>query len=130
MDMETNFATFVREKRRSLGLSLRSFCQRKGYDPANISRIENGLLLPPQDKDKLRAYALALEIEEGTEDWVTFFDLAASATGKIPDDIIENYPQIKSVLPAFYRSIRSVDKEATKEDIQSLIQTITSPDND
>lgn len=127
MVMEANFTTFVQNKRRELGLSLRSFCQRKGYDPANISRVENGLLPPPQDREKLRAYALALEIEEGSEDWVTFFDLAANAVGKIPEDIIEDFPQVKRLLPAFYRSIRKKDGKTTKEEMLSLLETLTKP---
>lgn len=127
MEMQMTFATFAQEKRRALGLSLRSFCQRKGYDPANISRIENGLLPPPQDREKLKAYAIALELEEGTEEWVTFFDLAASAVGKIPEDIIEDFPQVKSLLPAFYRSVRNRDKTATKEEMLELLKTLTEP---
>jgi len=118
------FSTFFKEKRLALGMTLRSFCQTKGYDVAYISRIENALIQPPEDTEKLKALAQALGLKEQTTDWVTFFDLAANSKGKIPADIKENYPQVVSLLPAFYRSLRK--KETTPETLEALLSGLAS----
>jgi len=41
---------------------------------------------------KLRGLAKALHFEEGTEEWVTFFDLASMSRKEVPDDIALNRP--------------------------------------
>ncbi len=45
---ENLFGAFVRTTRKALGLNLREFCRRNGFDPGNISRLERGLTPPPQ----------------------------------------------------------------------------------
>ena len=39
MSAENQFGTFFRTTRKALGLNLREFCRRNGYDPGNISRL-------------------------------------------------------------------------------------------
>ena len=36
--------------RKALGLTLREFCRRNGFDPGNVSRLERGLVPPPQTR--------------------------------------------------------------------------------
>ena len=115
------FGTYFNEKRRALGLTLREFCRINSLDPGNISKIERGLLPPPQSKEKLSEYASALQIKEGTDSWLEFFDLAAASTGRIPSDIASD-KEVMNALPVFFRSIRG--KEMESEDIKKLIKSI------
>ncbi len=114
-----NFSEFIYKKRVSLGYTLRNFCQIKGYDPAYISRLENGRIPAPESDEKLKALATALEIEQSTRDWVYFFDLAAVSRGKIPGDLNRDIPNAIKFLPAFYRAIRQ--NKITDKDIDKLL---------
>ncbi|MCL5795341.1 MAG: helix-turn-helix transcriptional regulator, partial [Patescibacteria group bacterium] len=112
MEIKMNFPKFIYEKRVKLGYTLRKFCEAKGYDPAYISRLENGLIMPPDEADKLKALAIALELKKQTSEWVNFFDLAAISKNKLPEDITKDNPNLVSFLPAFYRTLRN--KKMTK----------------
>ncbi|MHC4176162.1 MAG: helix-turn-helix domain-containing protein [Planctomycetota bacterium] len=99
------FGEFFRKRRTALGLTLRKFCLHNGLDPGNISRLERGLLPPPQDRDKLESYARLLQIEKGSGDWYEFFDLAAAETGRIPDEIMQDQ-ELAGKLPIVFRTLR------------------------
>lgn len=117
----TTFGEFFREKRISLGLTLRAFCERYHYDPGNISKLERNILSPSIDESKLEGYALALKIARDSADWTLFFDLAHTAKGTIPTDI-KNNPYIISILPGFYRTVRG--EKLDKEKVNQLIDLI------
>lgn len=118
-----NFGVFFRNHRIALGFTLRMFCERYGYDPGNISRLERNILTPSIDENILKGYAKALQIEKDSPEWVTFFDLAHLAKGTIPVDI-RNNQQIMSILPAFYRTIRG--EKLTKEKVNELIALLNN----
>lgn len=119
--MFTNFGDFFAAKRKALRKTLREFSRENGFDAGNISKLERGLLLPPQSKEKRMQYANALGIKEG--DWLEFCDLATISAGKIPVDITSDKKLLASV-PVFFRSIRKdgIDKEK----IQKLPETINA----
>jgi len=117
------FGEFFRQKRVNSGFTLRSFCERFGLDPAYISRIETEILPPPQDKDKLVALAKALGINEGSIEWVDFFDLAYLAKGKVPEDIMANQKSIK-YLPLLFRTARG--QRLSKKKLQELVNLINN----
>jgi len=119
---ESKFGDFFYEHRIKLGYTLRQFCKNKGYDPAYISRVENNFLQPPDDPDKLKALAIALEFKPDTTDWVNFFDLASASKYQIPEDIKKQNPEIIKLLPAFFRTIRK--QKVTKEDVDKLLQLL------
>ena len=48
MSTGKTFGAFFRAKRKALGITLREFCRRNGFDPGNVSRLERGLVPPPQ----------------------------------------------------------------------------------
>lgn len=116
-----SFGEFFRSKRISLGFTLRTFCNRFGFDPGYISRIETGVLLPPKDKDALFAFAKALGIKETSTDSVTFFDLAYIAKGQVPKDILakEKAPKF---LPLLFRTVRG--QRLTKKKLEELVDLI------
>lgn len=103
--MATAFGEYFRELRARSHVPLRQFCIANGYDPGNISRLERGLLPPPTADKKLRDYARALKIKKGSDEWITFFDLAAVARREIPDDIMADEDLVKR-LPLVFRTLR------------------------
>lgn len=111
------FGEFFRQKRVDGGFTLRSFCKRFGFDPAYISRVERGIFPPPEDKIKLRGFAKSLGVEEGSEEWVSFFDLAFISKGKVPTDILGRPLAIK-YLPLLFRTARG--QRLSKKKLQEL----------
>ena len=100
------FGAFFRQTREGLGLSLRAFCHRNGFDAGNVSRIERGLNPPPKTNGGLEKYAKALKLKRGTEPYDRFFDLAAKETGRIPGDLLENQSAAEQ-LPKLLQQLRS-----------------------
>ena len=121
------FGELFRQKRIEAGFTLRSFCQTYQFDPGNISRLERNILSPTLDEVKLAGYATALKIRRDSEEWVTFFDLANLAKGKIPKDIMKN-ADILSMLPAFYRTARG--EKLSKEKLKKLIGLLTKSEEE
>ena len=115
-----NFHEMFKKKRMEIG-TVREFAKQAGLDVAYISRLENGVTLPPKDEDKLTKLARALELEEGSEEWQDFVDLAAVAKNELPNDLHDN-ERIASVLPAFYRTLRK--KELDEKEVRKLLDLI------
>ena len=122
-----NFGDFISQKRIDLGLSLREFCRKYGYEPSYISRLENSILNAPSDKERLSALALALGLKKESQEWVEFFALAASSRVAIPDDIKNDFPNMVKFLPAFFRTTQK--KKMTKEDINNLVRLMRDDSN-
>src|SRR3989344_3869204 len=112
------FGEFFRSKRVALGLTLRAFCERYGYDPGNISRLERNILPPSLDDERLAGYAAALKISRGSEEWILFCDLAHTAKGKIPEDLKSDKDTV-DLLPAFFRTMRN--KKLDRDKLEKLV---------
>ena len=115
------FGQYFKERRMELGFTARKFAKEKGYDVGYISRLENNLIAPPAEKEKVAALGHALELTEGTKDWEKFLDLVAIARNEIPEDLRSNEMAVK-MLPAFYRSLR--DKNLDKAEIDKLLELL------
>jgi transcriptional regulator with XRE-family HTH domain len=76
MKKSNEFGAFFREIREGLGLSLREFCRRTGFDQANVSRLERGLLPPPKSQKVLNSYAKGLRLKPKSLEWDRFMTLA------------------------------------------------------
>ena len=119
---ENRFGRFFAEiRRRRLKQSLREFCQRQGFDPGNLSKLERGRLPPPRSRSVLLRYAKALEIQEGSDDWYRFFDLAAATRGEIPAELMDDDEVVRH-LPVLFRSLRG--QRVTKEQLAKLVNLI------
>src|SRR5262245_41630374 len=105
MSAETQFGTFLRATRKAIGLNLREFCRRNGFDPGNVSRLERGLSPPPQAQQTLEAFAKALKLRPRTDQWERFFELAATATGRIPPEFLQDRTTAAQ-LPGLFRQLR------------------------
>lgn len=113
------FGEFVKEKRLGKGLGLREFCKMIEVDASNWSKVERGVLAPPQDEEKLRKIASALDIEFESALWREMKDKANIDAGIIPEDILSDTEVLNS-LPMFFRTLRS--EKPTPEELDRLIQ--------
>ena len=118
---EVRFGQFFKKMREKKGLSLRRFCVENNVDPGNMSKLERGLLSPPQSREKLEEYAGYLHIEEGSDDWYEFFDLAAAEAGRIPQDILSD-KELAKRLPLVFRTIRG--QKISKVKLEQLAEVI------
>src|SRR5262245_36050521 len=106
MPTEQQFGEFFRASRKALGLTLRDFCRRNGFDPGNVSRVERGISVPPQSQQALESYAKALKLRRGTDHWDRFFALAAAATGRIPQELLQDQ-ETAGRLPSLFQRLTS-----------------------
>jgi transcriptional regulator with XRE-family HTH domain len=115
------FGEFIKEKRIEKGISLREFCKRIEIDASNWSKVERGLLAPPQDEEKLRKMAQVLGFKFGSSLWKEMKDKANIDAGIIPEDILTDEKVLNS-LPLFFRTLRS--EKPTPEELDKLIDMI------
>ena len=121
MKISAVFGEFFKAKRQALGLTLREFCLKHQLDPGNLSRLESGLLPPPQDRKRLEEYAKYLELRQGSDNWYTFFDLAAAAKGRLPAELLED-EQLVAKLPLVFRTLRG--KRLTSKQLDELLKKV------
>ena len=113
------FGDFIKNLRIEKRMTLREFCRSAKLDPSNWSRIERGLAPPPKSKVVLKGIADMLKVEEGSEEYVTLFDLAA--IGHIPTGLLSD-EQVLDKLPIFFRTIRG--KKPSREELEELIRIV------
>ena len=107
------FGPLVKRHRLSLRMSLRTFCLKFNHDPSNWSKMERGVIPPPQKTEILKKYAENLGIKYGSNDWYEFIDAASADSGIIPRDIMTD-DELVATLPMFFRTIRN-EKPTKKE---------------
>jgi transcriptional regulator with XRE-family HTH domain len=115
------FGSLFKELRIRQEMTLRQFCAAHGYDPGNISKLERGLLSPPESDAKLTEYAKALKIRRGSDAWYQFFDLARASRGKLPPDILRKR-DVVSRLPLLFRTLRG--QKVSEQKLNELIEMI------
>ncbi|MEW6658710.1 MAG: helix-turn-helix transcriptional regulator [Thermodesulfobacteriota bacterium] len=115
------FGDFIKEKRREKGLTLREFCKLLKLDASNWSKIERGILSPPQSEKKLEKIANILNIPMGSELWKEMRDKASISAGNIPKDILSDKSILNS-LPMFFRTVRS--EKPSPDELDQLINLI------
>ncbi len=115
------FGDYFKKRRLKIGKTLRQFCIEHGLDPGNISKIERGILPPPQSREKLAHYAKCLGIAEGSDEWLEFFDIARTDTGRIPDEILAD-KNILAKLPLVFRTIKG--QKLTEEQLEKFARAL------
>jgi len=121
MASKLTFGEFFKQKRIALKKTLRQFCAENKLDPGNISRLERGIMPPPQGSDKLEEYARYLQIKKGTDDWYKFFDLARIEAGRIPDELLQDETLVAS-LPILFRTLRG--QKMSEKKLEKLVDLI------
>lgn len=115
------FGSLFKELRIRQKMTLRQFCDAHGYDPGNISKLERGLLPPPESDAKLTEYAKALKIRRGSDAWYQFFDLARVSRGKLPPEILRKR-DVVARLPLLFRTLRG--QKVSDQKLNELIEMI------
>jgi len=112
------FGEKVKDHRIAAGMTLRSFCREADIDPSNWSKIERGVLAPPDDMDVLKNITALLGLDSSER--AELADLAALARGQIPADLRDE--EILAKMPAFFRAIRG--QEYTQDDFEKLMNGV------
>lgn len=112
------FGELIKRARKRRGIGLREFCNLIDTDASNWSKVERGLLSPPQSEEKLNRIAKALNIEVDSELYGDMLDKARIDAGIIPKDIFSDR-EVLNALPMFFRTIRS--EKPTPEELERLI---------
>ena len=115
------FGDRFKKRRLKIGKTLRQFCLENGLDPGNISKIERGILPPPQSREKLAHYAKCLGIVEGSDEWLEFFDIARTDAGRIPDELLAD-KNIVAKLPLVFRTIKG--QKLTEEQLEKFARAL------
>lgn len=101
--MET-FGTRLRAMRLAAGLSLPKFCRQTGLDSGNYSRIERGLIRPPQDHGKMEPIRAALGLGPEDDDWAYLLLLADMEWDALPRRLLKD-ERIRPLLPALLQEL-------------------------
>lgn len=115
------FGPYLKQLRIQKRITLREFSRLAKADPGNISRLERGVLRPPQDRDILERYANALGLKDGSDESYRFFDFAAADCGLVPSDIMKDEEVVK-VLPILFRTLRN--EKPTEEELDRLVEKL------
>jgi transcriptional regulator with XRE-family HTH domain len=115
------FSSLLKKLRAQQGLALREFCLKNHFDPGNYSRLERGLYPPPQSREQIEKYARALGLQEGSEEWLDLFDVAAAVRGEIPPDLLMD-AQLVEKLPVLFRTLRG--QPVSPEKLDELAELI------
>ncbi len=118
-----DFGTYFRKLRISKGYTLRKFCIEHDFDPGNISKLERSIFSATHNENKLRNYAKALGVVEGSDEWIEFFDLAAASSKNFKLPKIED-PEVLQKLPVLFRTLDN--KEITSDQLDKIIEIIKS----
>lgn len=121
MPAKVTFGEFFKKKRIALKKTLRQFCLENKLDPGNISKLERGILPPPQGTEKLGEYANHLQIKKGSDDWYEFFDLAHIESGRIPNEILKD-EAVTASLPILFRTLRG--QKISDKKLDKLVKLI------
>lgn len=117
--MEQTFGSFVREKRQSIGLSLRTLAAKLDLSPVYLSNIENDRRPAPT-----RAYLERLEQELHLSKVETeqMLDLAAKSQNNRVSADLPDYIMDREIVRAALRTAREAD--ATDQEWQDFIDRI------
>jgi transcriptional regulator with XRE-family HTH domain len=121
--MTAAFGEFLKQRRLERRLTLRAFCEAAGVDPANYSKLERGLLLPPRDAGKLKPYEEALGLTPESPEAREMRRLAALDRGELPPGVLAD-PDLVGKLPALFRTLEGdpVDDRLLGELIETIRQ--------
>jgi transcriptional regulator with XRE-family HTH domain len=121
------FGEFIRSNRIARNLSARDVASGAEMLPSNFSKMEHGVLRPPQDGVKQKRIASALGLNPGSEEEGRFFDLAAKANHSTPADVADIISR-EDTLPLLLRTIGN--KRLGRKEIEELVALVRDTDDD
>ena len=117
--MEQTFGSFVREKRQSIGLSLRTLAAKLDLSPVYMSNIENDRRAATS-QEYLERMALLLQLDKPEREWM--LDLAAKSKQNRVSADLPDYIMDREIVRAALRTAREAD--ATDQEWQDFIDRI------
>ena len=117
--MEQTFGSFVREKRQSIGLSLRTLAAKLDLSPVYMSNIEIDRRAAPS-QEYLERMALLLQLDKPEREWM--LDLAAKSKQNRVSADLPDYIMDREIVRAALRTAREAD--ATDQEWQDFIDRI------
>lgn len=118
--MEQTFGSFVREKRQSIGLSLRTLAAKLDLSPVYMSNIENDRRAAPS-QEYLERMAMLLQLDKPEREWL--LDLAAKSKQNRVSADLPDYIMDREIVRAALRTAKEAD--ATDQEWQEFIDRIT-----
>jgi transcriptional regulator with XRE-family HTH domain len=115
------FGDLIKKIRTEKRLGLREFCLAADFDPSNWSKVERGVLSPPQDQKVLNRIAAILGLPENSKERENLFDFAAIDAGKIPQYVLDDAELVKR-LPVFFRT--ATGKKPTVDELKKLAEIL------
>lgn len=113
------FGPYLKQLRLERRITLRDFAKRSRQDVGYLSRVERGVITPPQHPEALENIAEALEIESGGPQWANLVDYSAVDNANVPDDLMRRKP-VTDILPFCFAKFRNMSDENLQKFIQSL----------
>ena len=115
------FGAYLKHLRLARRLSLREFCLRLEADPSNYSKLERGLLYPPDSEERLVVYEQALGLEADSSQARELRRLAALGRGMIPPAILSDR-ELAGKLPLFFRTLEG--EPLSEEKLDEVVEMI------
>ena len=112
------FGDFINNQLMDKNMSLRALSRATGIDVSNLSKMERGIIYPPQKAETLQKIADGLCLTD--DEKKNLFGLASLVNGKFPDDLKEI--KKNKTIPLLLRAIDN--KKLTDEQIEKLIQVV------
>jgi transcriptional regulator with XRE-family HTH domain len=113
------FGEYVKERRLALRLTLRRFAGLIKMDAANYSKIERGVLEPPEPGPRLDLFRSALQLVPGSTEDRQLVRLAELGKNRIPEALRQNQV-VMAGLPVLFQSLE--EAELTEDKFNELVE--------
>ena len=114
------FGKHLKALRKASGKAARIVALEAGMQPSNYSRLEYGVINPPQTKQKLDRLASAVGVFGSTE-MSQFYDLAAAANKSVPLDLADIISK-DDAIPLMLRIIGN--KKLSKQEVHEILKLV------
>ena len=115
------FGKYLKGLRKASGKPARIVALEAGMQPSNYSRLEYGVLNPPQTRAKLDRLAKAVGVPDDGVEMARFYDLAAQANKSTPVDLADIISK-DDAIPLMLRTLGS--KKLTKQEIEDIVKLV------
>lgn len=117
--MPVDFKSLLKTLRLRAGYGLREFAEMIGDAPSNYAGIEAGDRNPWRDPEKLRRVAVALGLEEGSQEWDSLF-VGARRKGGLPPDV--EHILDRPLIPLLLRTVDEL--QMSDGDLRRLVERL------
>lgn len=113
------FGEYLKLLRSEKEISLRTLAKQIDMDAGNLSKMERGVINPPQNEEIINKFTTALKLDDNQRK--KLIDLASSSNGEYPMDIKEDLVDYTAI-PILLRTISN--KRLSEDEILNLTEKI------